>query len=767
MRKEDVQRFNKFIDAVQGKVPKGDYEYMALCPAHGDAKLSLWIKLDEKGKIHADCKAGCSAFSVCEALGFEIQILYAKPQIVACYDYIDIDGNMLYQEVKFDGDGLNKFKVRRKDKKKNEWIYDIKGIKTRILYNLFQVTKANKDDVVFMNEGAKDAKTLLSLGLTATAALFNDWAKTDTKPLDGRDVIIMVDNDPAGETKALQAAHDRYRRSKSIKLLRLPGLSKGGDVTDWLNMGGDNTKTKLLELVADPNLLEWFPQASVRERIDNCEMTGLAYEHNNPREIWNDWLEIFHPVEEGPLQFYDDSWLKGMPQELIYQFISDNKLMEQQTQFLLHCYNRQSKNSDELFKPEPNDTIKILKSGELNRDLDVLTNPTMPIFVPFFMAEKEKNYKPEDIIIMKSTNFYIPERCTFPRNMESCIALHALPFDYDEAAVCPEIEKSFNTQWPNDKVAQDLFLQFLYYCMLNTHKYKAILCFIGPSDSGKSKKLDLIRNFIGEGSCEALSLSKIGNQFELHRARNAKILICDEMSITKRDLSEGSIVENLKSIPAGSAIRIEKKSGKIYSRVLPCQIIMAGNYPPAIPELSDALTNRFKFLSFDHIYTQGTDMNTSIIDVWIKELAGLMNLVLNAGLDLVKNDRFIEPKSSAHCRSKFEGGGSSIKKFIREWFDVNSLDDKVKWHVTIENMKQYYYSFCNEEGIGELKLRDYNDGIESIIGVVKSKVNIKSTDKTGKPIWKSVKCWAGIRRKGTSGVIGGKNDSRAAEEPAF
>lgn len=766
MRKEDIQRFNKFVDSIQGKVVKGDYEFMALCPAHGDARLSLWIKLDEKGKIQVDCKAGCSAFSVCESLGFDIQILYAKPQIVACYDYINLDGEMLYQEVKFDSDGLNKFKVRRKDKKTDEWVYDIKG-SSRILYNLFQVTKAKDGEIIFMNEGAKDAKTLLSLGLTATAALFNDWAKTDTNPLNGKDVIIMVDNDEAGETKALAAAHDRYRRSKSIKLLRLPGLGKGGDVTDWLNMGGANTKEKLLELAASPELKEWCPQASVRDRVANGEMTGLAYEHNNSREIWNDWLEIFHPSEEGPLHFYDDSWLKGVPQELIYhQFMSENELQEQIMQFLLHCYNKQSKHSDEPFKPEPNDTSKILKSGELNRDLNVLANPSIPIFRPFFMSEKEKNYKPEDIIIMKSANFYIPERCVFPRNMESCVALHALPFDYDEKATCHEIEKSFNNQWPNDRAAINLFLQFLYYCMLNTHKWKAILCLIGPSDSGKSKKLDLIRHFIGEKSCEALSLSKIGNQFELHRARNAKILICDEMSITKQDLSEGSIVENLKSIPAGSAIRIEKKSGKIYSRVLPCQIIMAGNNPPIIPELSDALTNRFKFLSLDHVYIQGRDMNTSIVDIWIEELAGLMNLVLDAGLELVANDGFIEPASSAVIRGKFEGGGSTMKKFVRELFDVNAINDPIKWMVSIEDMKQYYIKFCEDEGIDQLRLKDYNLGLESISGVRRERRNINITDKTGKPVRKTIKCWIGLRRKGTSGIIGAKNNV-ADDEPAF
>ncbi|GAF76816.1 unnamed protein product, partial [marine sediment metagenome] len=57
MRKEDIDRFKKFIDKLQGKEQKGDYHYMTLCPAHGDANVSLWVKMDDKGKIMLKCHA--------------------------------------------------------------------------------------------------------------------------------------------------------------------------------------------------------------------------------------------------------------------------------------------------------------------------------------------------------------------------------------------------------------------------------------------------------------------------------------------------------------------------------------------------------------------------------------------------------------------------------------------------------------------------------------------------------------------------------------
>ena len=110
----------------------------------------------------------------------------------------------------------------------------------------------------------------------------------------------------------------------------------------------------------------------------------------------------------------------------------------------------------------------------------------------------------DDIIIMKSGNFYIPFRTMHPRNMESCIAMSCLPFDYDPDAKCPNIDEAFRMQWNDDQESIDLLLQFIYYSMKHSHKYKAILCMIGESDSGKTQILELIRHFIGYEGCEAI-----------------------------------------------------------------------------------------------------------------------------------------------------------------------------------------------------------------------------------------------------------------------
>jgi len=758
LRKEDIVRFKKLTNLLSGKEAKGKYEYMALCPNHGDARLSLWVKLEDNGKIVLYCHAGCSPSDICASIGLSLSFLYPIPQIVDIFEYTTAEGQLLYQEIKFDKTSLNRFKVRRpsdKKKSKDPWIWDIKNTPL-ILYNLFEVVNIKQDDkIVFICEGAKDARTLFHLGLISTAALFNDWIKTDTSPLDNKDVVILVDNDDAGEIKALVAAHDRYKKSSSIKLLRLPDLEKGEDVTDWLEKR-NGTKEKLIELATSEDLKEWYPKESIKERIEDGLITGLAFEYDNPRPAFFEWLETFHPSEEGPLKFYDDMYIKGDPNSRIYNEISENGLLKSMATFFALCYNKKAKNSDELYKPTPQLMKMILNIGIPEIDLDIIKNPVMPIFNPFFMSEKEKNYKPEDIIMMKSCNFYIPERSTFPRNMDSCITMSALPFDYNEKATCPNIEKAFENQWQSDQESVALLLQFIYYCMQHTHKYKSLLCMVGESDSGKSQILELIRNFIGQNACEALSLSKIGRPFELYRARNAQLLISDDIHLTKYDLQDGAIVENLLSIPFGAPIRLEKKGGIIYSKKLPCQIIIAGNNPPEIPIRSVALANRFKFLYFPHVYIRGKDMNPLIMDIWIKELPGLMNKVLDAGLELNKNNGFIEPRSSFKIRNEFEKGGNPIRAFIYDWFEIQDVDVKHSiWFIRINDMKTYYKDYCEEMGVDRLSPGEFSKNLESINGVSKNGMNIKIiNEQSGKPEWRWVRGWLGIKRKGTSGDPG-------------
>ncbi len=278
------------------------------CPApnhpgdRSEANCAVWIGHD--GSIGAKChSAGCTHREILEGLGLyqggngqgwqrtashRFQNIHQPSRndrnsapkeklgpIVATYNYKNANGDLLYQVVRYDPKA---FRQRRPDGK-GGWIWKLDDVE-RILYRLPELLAADPDQPVFICEGEKDADNLAALGLVATTCSegAGKWHQIkDLSALEGRQVVILSDSDPGGQglRHAEQVATSLQGIAASVKRLKLPDLPKnGGDVSDWLDMGG--TAESLLKLVADAP--EWTPSLIPAESGD---------ESTPPRE----WLE--------------------------------------------------------------------------------------------------------------------------------------------------------------------------------------------------------------------------------------------------------------------------------------------------------------------------------------------------------------------------------------------------------------------------------------------------------------------------------------------
>jgi DNA primase len=66
--------------------------------------------------------------------------------------------------------------------------------------------------------------------------------------LQGRDVIILPDNDEPGKKHAEKIARSLWKIARQVKIVDLPGLPAKGDVSDWLNMAGHSV-VELLDII--------------------------------------------------------------------------------------------------------------------------------------------------------------------------------------------------------------------------------------------------------------------------------------------------------------------------------------------------------------------------------------------------------------------------------------------------------------------------------------------------------------------------------------
>ena len=224
-------------------------QFRARCPAHEDHRASLGAtRRDDRVLLH--CFAGCSTASVVRKIGLTLADLFdhlpgtvrSQPmQIVARYDYYDLDGVLVAQKVRMQPkrffwqhqNGTGKWKSCFGDDKPG-------------LYRLPELIEERR---VFCCESEKSVNRLWSVGLPATCAPYGagtwlaEWS-VNLWEVGCRELIVLPDADRSGCAHAEKVCASIYEVGLAhaddlirVKLVPLPELHTGADVFDWLDMG--------------------------------------------------------------------------------------------------------------------------------------------------------------------------------------------------------------------------------------------------------------------------------------------------------------------------------------------------------------------------------------------------------------------------------------------------------------------------------------------------------------------------------------------------
>jgi len=177
--------------------------------------------------------------------------LEPKQYIQRIHSYYDADGAEAYQALRM---YPKSFRLRQPDGK-GGYLHNIKGI-TPLPYNLPGIIE-NKSAPIFVVEGEQCADVLIEAGLVATTnhGGAGKWGEEHAQHLEGRNVIVMPDNDQVGHRHADAVVASLWGKANQIKRVDLPGLPDKGDVVDYLR-----THT-LEELVGEVRKVEPLTEA--------------------------------------------------------------------------------------------------------------------------------------------------------------------------------------------------------------------------------------------------------------------------------------------------------------------------------------------------------------------------------------------------------------------------------------------------------------------------------------------------------------------------
>jgi hypothetical protein len=267
--------------------------WSARCPAHEDRRASLSIAQGNDGTALVKCHAGCDTAAILAAIGLTLADLFppiagatptrngkpasggrifatAKDALAelerrhgarsALWTYHDTPDEPVGVVVRWDGP--NGKDIRPVARHAGGWRIGAMP-DPRPLFGLPDLAAARR---VIVTEGEKAADAARSLGFVATTSAGGSQAaaKTDWRPLAGKEVWIMPDNDAPGRKYADTVAGilAKLTPAPTVRVVELPDLPDGGDIVEWIDAHGEaaepnamRTEVETLAQAAEP----WRP----------------------------------------------------------------------------------------------------------------------------------------------------------------------------------------------------------------------------------------------------------------------------------------------------------------------------------------------------------------------------------------------------------------------------------------------------------------------------------------------------------------------------
>ena len=288
----------EYVTGLSARTHKFKNDYIVRCPVadHADAHPSCQLNSKNNtwkcyscgkaggklqmvilgGKAHTKAEAaiflrtssnhGISAIKQQPRLKQEHNDIYSErlknEKLVSTHDYNDIDGKLLYQVLRYEGEGVNggrdKRFIQRKPGENGKWIYNIRGVKN-VPYRLKKILEAGKlHKPVLVVEGEKIVDVLEKLGFYATTNAIGSvftWPLSWLPYFDGVYAkFILPDADKPGRRTATQRAKLLNTSDSPATIVDLfPNCTDGEDVLDLLQskeyakLTKDQQKAKLSE----------------------------------------------------------------------------------------------------------------------------------------------------------------------------------------------------------------------------------------------------------------------------------------------------------------------------------------------------------------------------------------------------------------------------------------------------------------------------------------------------------------------------------------
>jgi putative DNA primase/helicase len=541
------------------------------------------------------------------------------------------------------------------------WVFGTKGL-LKIPYRLPALI-TNEDRPIYFVEGEKDADRLAACGLLSTTA--SEGAKASWKPeltkwFIERDVYIIPDNDKPGEEHANKVARALKPVASSVRIVRLSGLPEKGDVSDWLDAGGDIAE--LMNLCEEAPL--WaandnFPSSStslgnfslgvitedaVASRFVELFADKLRYCHSTG--AWFEWNDVVWRKNETKLAFH---WARLLAREL----------------------------SDDAVPKE----MKAAQKASFARAVEAFSqaDTTFAVTIDHWDRDPFKLGTPGGTVDLK-TGLLSPAARSDGITKLTAVA----PGD---AAHCPLWLKFLEETTGNDLELIRYLKQWCGYCLTGDIREHALVFVYGGGGNGKSVFLNVISSILSDYAVTAAMDTFTASRDSKHPTDLA--MLRGARMVTASETEEGKpwAEARIKQMTGGDKISARFMRQDFFTFPPQFKLTIVGNYKPALQNVDEALRRRFNIVPFTRKPEKPDKELESKLRV---ERSGILRWMIDGCLDWLAND-LVRPQSIITATNEYFEEQDLFGHWLEECCDVER-NNPHKWEnatVLLESWRDY------------------------------------------------------------------------------
>jgi P4 family phage/plasmid primase-like protien len=295
-------------------------------------------------------------------------------------------------------------------------------------------------------------------------------------------------------------------------------------------------------------------------------------------------------------------------------------------------------------------------------------------------------------------------------NLKSTVQL---PVAWRPEMACPQIDAFLHGVFPKD--AANFAYELIGYFMIPSNPLKKSFLLRGPTNTGKSTFLSLLKTFLGPRNCASIPLQYLeGERWGAASLYGKLANIVGEMN--DRSIETSAL---FKQIVGNDSIMAEHKNRPLFEFTPFCKMIFSANRPPMTRDQSNAFFERWLIIPFEQVYAIHPDGEARAADTQLSaklwhpaELSGLANRAVD-GLRRVRERgwRFEVPASIAAETERYRLTADSVASFLGE------MREKGDPMADTERLSELYrdYSFwCRDSGRRELSRVNFVAQIEEL-----------------------------------------------------